>query len=103
MNYCEACKTIHYYEVYIITDSGDPLEPDGIDLKGSCEVVAFDTLEEALDFASENNATIISEFGGNWEEWEKCTFCGDWFPSTELNSRGECWSCERVIRDHGGY
>lgn len=65
------------------------------------EIHAFDTLEEAFNFADENNCKIISEIGGNWEDWEKCTFCGDWFPSTELNTRGECEQCERAIKDHG--
>ena len=64
------------------------------------EIQAHETLEQAIKFAEENKCEIICEIGGNWEEWLKCSFCGDWFPSVELNEKSECNICEMVIRDH---
>lgn len=67
------------------------------------ETVAHNTLEEAFEYA-ENNADviIICEIGGNWNEYERCTFCGEWCDSCELNSNGECERCEMAIKSHGG-
>ena len=65
-------------------------------------VISFDDLDEAITYANANGSAIISEIGGNWCEFEKCTFCGEWFDSCELNTRGECDRCEMAIKDHGG-
>ena len=64
---------------------------------------AFDTLEDAIEFAEENNITTIQEIGGCWTEFEKCWFCGEWFDVNELNTNNECSRCESAIRDHFGY
>lgn len=93
---------MHYYEVYKITPSGN-VDADGIDYKGSCEAIAFDTLEEAIEFADNNeNITLISEIGESWTEYGKCGFCGEWYENTELNIEGDCPRCEVAIRDHNG-
>ena len=92
---------MHYYEAYKITHSGNT-DTDGIDYKGSCEAVAFDTLEEAIQYADENGITLISEIGGNWCDFEKCSFCGKWCDSCELNAHRECERCEMAIKSHGG-
>ena len=92
---------MHYYEAYKVTPSGET-DADGIDYKGSCEAVAFDTLEEAIEFANNNGVTFISEIGGNWEEYMKCWFCEEWYSSTEINSVGVCERCEVAIKDHNG-
>lgn len=63
---------------------------------------AHDTLEEAIEFADAHGITLICEIGGNWDEWEKCGFCGEWFPSEDLNKDGECLMCEQAIKSHGG-
>lgn len=64
---------------------------------------AFDTLEEAIDFAEKNNIKTIQEIGGSWEEYEKCWFCEEWFAVSELNTNNECSRCESAIRDHFDY
>ena len=63
---------------------------------------AHDTLENAIEFAETHNITTISEIGGNWDEWEKCWFCGEWFPVSDLNTNNECFQCEQAIKSHGG-
>lgn len=67
------------------------------------ETTAHDTLEEAIEYAEKHaDVYIICEIGGNWCEFERCTFCGEWFDSCELNTSGECERCEQAIKDHGG-
>ena len=92
---------MHYYEVYKITPSGN-VDADGIDYKGSCEAIAFDTLEEAIDFVEKNNIDLICEIGESYTEYGKCAFCGEWVDITELNEEGDCPRCETAIRDHNG-
>jgi hypothetical protein len=65
-------------------------------------VVAFDTLEEAIQFADENECELISQIGGNYDEFAKCWFCGDWFPLSDLIGTGVCERCAVAIRDHEG-
>lgn len=89
----------HYFEAYKITKS-DNIKDVDIDYKGSCEAVAFDTLEDAIIYADENGIELISEIGGNWADFEKCWFCGEWFESTELNTNGTCWRCDVAIKNH---
>ena len=67
------------------------------------EVVAFDTLDEAIEYADNYGCNIISQIGGNWSDFERCTFCGEWWESTELNKDGECMYCEQAIKSHGGF
>lgn len=91
----------HYYEAYKITHSED-WDGNDIDYKGSCEAIAFDTLEEAIEYADKNYIEKISEIGGNWADYEKCWFCEEWFESTELNEKGTCCRCDIAIKDHNG-
>jgi hypothetical protein len=65
-------------------------------------LTAHDTLEEAIEFAEANGILTIYEIGGSWDEFEKCGFCGEWFPSNELNKEGDCFYCEQAIKSHGG-
>lgn len=74
---------------------------DGIDYKGI--LVAHDTLEDAIEYAEQNGIETITEVGGNWAEYEKCWFCGEWFDVNELNTNNECSRCESAIKDHFGY
>lgn len=68
------------------------------------ETVSHKTLEDAIQYANENNDVfIICEIGGNWDEYEKCTFCGEWVESSELNIHGECERCVEAIKSHGGF
>lgn len=83
-----------YYEV--VTRSGET-SPDGIDYKGIC--AAFETLSEAIDYADKAGADCVSQIGGAWDEWERCTGCGEWFPSVDLDTRGNCERCAVVDRD----
>lgn len=64
---------------------------------------AFDTLEDAIEYAEENGITTIQEIGGCWSEFEKCWFCEEWFSASELNTNNECSRCESAIRDHFDY
>jgi hypothetical protein len=66
------------------------------------ELIAFYDLDEAIDYADKNGCTIISEIGGAWEEFAKCSFCGEWFTASELNLQGDCSRCECALRDHDG-
>lgn len=86
----------HYYEVAMRYEDTE----HGRDYRGALH--AFETLEEAIEFAEDHDATCICEIGGNWDDWEKCGFCGEWFPSTELNKDGDCTYCEQAIKSHGG-
>ena len=62
---------------------------------------AFDTLEEAIEFAEENGCTTIQEIGGNYTEFEKCEFCGEWFDVSEMNIENYCERCQIAIQGHG--
>ena len=66
------------------------------------EIQAHDTIEEAIEFAEKNNCELISEIGGNWDEWQKCWFCDEWYTTSELIGKGVCHRCEIAIRDHEG-
>jgi hypothetical protein len=86
-----------YYESIKLVDENPG---GGIDYKGSC--YAHDTLEEAIAHADANGITHISEIGGEWNEYTKCAFCGEWYDSSEINEYGDCYRCEIAIRDHNG-
>lgn len=59
---------------------------------------AHDTLEEAIEFAEANNIETIY---GEYDTWEKCWFCGEWFPITEMEYN-LCEYCKQAIASHGG-
>ena len=61
---------------------------------------AHNTLDEAIEFATANGIDTIYEIGGNWDEWEKCWFCGEWFPTTDLDQDNTCHRCRIAIKDH---
>ena len=84
---------MHYYEVANKQTPNDGA-PQG--------VTAFDTLEEAIQFADENECEMISEIGGNWTDFQKCWFCGEWFDCCDLIGTGVCDRCAVAIHDHGG-
>ena len=63
------------------------------------EIQAHETLEDAIQFANENGCTLITEIG-IFEDWEKCSFCGDWFPSVELDEKATCSRCLTAIKHH---
>ena len=66
------------------------------------EVRAFDTIEGAIEFADESGADMISQIGGNYTDFEKCSFCGEWFDCCELYGGGICRYCDQAIKSHGG-
>lgn len=67
------------------------------------EIQAHETLDEAIEFATNNNCEIISEIGGNWEEYKYCWFCEEWQATTDFNiGASVCYRCEIAIRDHEG-
>ena len=67
------------------------------------EIQSHNTLDEAMEFADENRCEIICEIGGNWTEWVKCSWCGNWCESVELNVHGYCTYCEQAIKSRGEY
>lgn len=77
----------HYYEV---------VHNDGNEFP---ETIAFDDIDDAIEFADTHGITLISEIGGYWEEFEKCEFCHDWFCSSELID-GLCDRCEYALDNH---
>ena len=77
-----------YYETY---------ESDG----EKCSVCAFDTLEEAIAHAEAGGHKTISRIGGDFAEFEKCEFCGEWYDVNELNIENYCERCREAIRAHG--
>ena len=56
-------------------------------------------LESAFETAEAVGADCVSQIGGAWDEWEKCAGCGEWFPSVDLDTRGNCERCAMVDRD----
>ena len=65
-------------------------------------VTAHETIDDAIAFADAHGIDYITEIGGNWEEFGKCAFCGEWRNYWELNKAGECELCEMTIKYHGG-
>lgn len=55
--------------------------------------VAHETLEEAIEYAETHGIDTINEIGGAWDDWQKCGFCGEWFPSQDLDEDGWCEHC----------
>lgn len=92
---------MHYYETYEYTKSGDPLTPDGVDLKGACTTTAHETLEAAIEYAEAHECDLIAEIGGSWNELQKCWFCGEWVDSSALNKNGLCDHCENYLISRG--
>ena len=77
-----------YYETY---------ESDG----EKCSVCAFDTLDEAIAHAEAGGHKTISRIGGDFAEFEKCEFCGEWYDVSEMNIENYCERCQIAIQDHG--
>lgn len=79
-----------YYEIFL-TDGE------------KCTCHTFENLDDAIEYAEKINAKTIQTVGGDYAEYEKCEFCGDWFDTYELNSENYCDRCQCAIRDHGFY
>lgn len=78
----------HYYET-THTDGGQfPIS------------TAHDTFEEAAAFAEAHGIATIYEVGGNWGEFEKCQWCGEWFTLYELE-KGVCSQCAAALQSRG--
>lgn len=80
-----------YYEVEG-PDARDGL-PNGVQ--------SFDSLDEAIAFAEANDRDRISTCGGDWEDYGKCWFCGDWVPVSEIGTTDACWRCELELYSRG--
>ena len=64
-------------------------------------MMAFLELEDAIEYANQNECDLIMDIQRNDEEYEKCDFCGEWYPIEELNIDTYCERCQRAILDHG--
>lgn len=71
------------------------------EIETSAGTIEFETLDAAIAYADENGCERICEIGGSWDEWEKCAFCNDWYPISELNIENYCDRCQIAIIDHG--
>ena len=71
----------HYYETTHNDGGGFPV------------ITAHDTFKEAVEFAEANGIPTIYEVGGSFDEFEKCGFCGEWFPVADLDGGGWCRDC----------
>ena len=65
------------------------------------EILAFDTLEDAIEYASAHGVTLISEIGGSWDDYSKCWFCEEWVPVSEMNRENLCNHCENYLISRG--
>lgn len=70
-------------------------------LEGKDITVNHDTLESAIDWAESHDIEVIQEVGGSWDQYKKCWFCGEWFPTSELKD-DTCSRCEMAIWAHEG-
>lgn len=63
-----------------------------------------ETFDDALEYIHTTSAAVerIEEIGKSWDVFEKCDFCGEWTPTTELNKEHICDYCEQAIKSHGG-
>ena len=65
------------------------------------EILSFDTLEAAIEYADANDVTLISEIGGAWDDYVKCWFCEEWVPVSETNRENLCNHCESYLISRG--
>jgi hypothetical protein len=80
---------MHYYE----TTHLDPGEE-------YFTTTAHDSLDDAISFADAHGCTYILEIGGSWNDFEKCSFCGDWFSSCEVDAEVICYHCRKAIQEN---
>jgi len=57
-------------------------------------------LDTAILFSDAHNVETIQQIGGNYSEYKKCWFCGEWFETGELNEDDTCERCEIAIKQH---
>lgn len=60
----------------------------------------FDTLEEAIEKADKVGAELITD-NETWEEYLKCWFCNEWYPSCDIDKQGLCDRCKLAIWSRG--
>ena len=61
---------------------------------------AHETLEDAIAFAEAHDIPTIY---GDTDTYEKCWFCGEWFPIEELDNDGTCRNCHLALWSRGEY
>lgn len=62
-------------------------------------ITAHDTLDEAIEFAEAHNIPTIY---GYLDTFEKCWFCGEWYPICEMDNENTCKRCQMAIWSHEG-
>lgn len=67
------------------------------EVDGVGEIVSFDNLDDAIEFADSIGSRHISEIGGSWTDYAVCDFCGHWFDACHLNTHDECPICQQII------
>lgn len=53
-----------------------------------------------IEETDEETRKKIEDRISHYEDVEKCSFCGEFFVTYELNSDGRCDSCERAWQEH---
>jgi len=64
---------------------------------------AFDTLEETIVYCEQHNIKTISEVGGNYTDFERCEFCGEWVDCCDLDDNNYCSECQQALKSKGEY
>lgn len=67
------------------------------------ELRLFEDFDEATYYAENIGIDFIAELGGNFEEFGKCKYCGDWVPCAELDAYDDiCERCAAYIASREG-
>lgn len=59
---------------------------------------AHDDLESAIEFAEAHGIPTIY---GLYDTFEKCWFCGEWWPISDMDNDGTCTPCQMEMRSRG--
>lgn len=60
----------------------------------------FETEEEAMERADEVGTDVITDLETG-EEWLKCWFCEEWYPSYDIDKQGLCDRCKLALWSRG--
>lgn len=73
---------MHYYEIECGTNC----------------VQGFENLDDAIKYANDNGCIEICEVGQSWIVYQRCSFCGKWVDTCELNENNECEYCQQATK-----
>lgn len=76
-------------EIYTVVYVGD----------GDIARKEFDNWDDAVEFAEQENAEMIS---GELDDYVKCAFCGEWVEASDVDDDGFCSNCIDYLRNNRG-